>query len=110
MTRASRIPALAASLLLAITAVSGCVSKVSVAQAERSCMHDAGAARGPQAKVSMGVLSSGGRVRPHAGMEVSVTSDAIMGRDPAEVYTSCVMRRSGQMPTRALYDHPGFRG
>lgn len=110
MTRAPRITTLAGGLLLAATLLAGCASKVSLQQAEQSCMRDAGAAKGPQAKVSMGVISTGGRVRPHAGMEVSVTSDAIMGRDPAEVYVNCVMRRSGQMPSRALYDHPGFRG
>ena len=39
-----------------------------------------------------------------------MTSDYIMGRDPSEVFTRCVVNRSGQMPTRPLTAQPGWRG
>ena len=44
-----------------------------------------------------------------AGFSVSVSSDYIRGRDPAVVFHDCVVRRSGQVPTRPLHEQPGYR-
>jgi hypothetical protein len=43
-------------------------------------------------------------------LELTVTSDFVQGRDPAEVYKSCVYRKSGQMPRQPLYARPDWRG
>lgn len=32
------------------------------------------------------------------------------GRDPLRVFNAGVQQKSGQFPTRALYDQPGWRG
>jgi len=56
------------------------------------------------------MATDGHRVRPHTGISLSVSSDYVMGRDPADAFNRCVMRQSGQMPTRPLYDQPGWRG
>lgn len=95
--------------LAAVTGVAAC-GPVPVAQAERSCVGDARAARGPQGEIAMGVVSDGHRIRPATGVKLSISSDYVMGRDPSDVFTNCVMRRSGQMPTRPLHDQPGWRG
>ena len=61
----------------------------------------------PQAKsVGIGVGSHGYR---GGYVNIGVSSDYIMGRDPSQVFSNCVQRRSGQMPTRPLYEQPGWR-
>lgn len=77
--------------------------------AERVCLDDARAATGPEGKIGVGV-GTGGRhgTQTFGRFEVSVSSDYIMGRDPSEVYAACVQRRSGQPPSRPLYDQPGW--
>ncbi|PCD77957.1 hypothetical protein [Pseudothioclava arenosa] len=36
-------------------------------------------------------------------IDMTLSLDALMGRDPNEVYSRCVYNRSGQLPTRPLY-------
>lgn len=98
-----------AGLLLLGSGIAAC-GPVPVAQAERICLEDARAATGPRTEVALGVGSDGHRVRPMGGISVSISSDYIAGRDPAVVYQDCVLRRSGQVPTRPLYEQPGYRG
>ena len=100
-------PALAALLLLG-TGVAAC-GPVPVAQAERSCLQDARDATRPRSELALGIGTDGDDVAAFGGLSVSVSSDYIMGRDPAEVFTRCVQRRSGQMPTRPLHEQPGYR-
>lgn len=100
-------PALAAVLLLG-SGIAAC-GPVPVAQAERICLEDARAATAPRTEVAVGIGSDGHSVRPMGGISFEVSSDYIAGRDPADVFTNCVVRRSGQMPTRPLYDQPGYR-
>ena len=57
----------------------------------------------PRGEVRMGMNSEVGAV---AGFEIAVSSDYIQGRDPAQVYESCVYQRSGELPSRPLYDLP----
>ena len=101
-----RAPLIAAALALSGLAACG---PVPVQQAERNCLDSARAATGPRGELSVGVGTDGHRVRPVTGISLSISSDAIMGRDPADVFNNCVVRQSGQMPTRPLYDQPGWR-
>lgn len=101
--------ALATALpLLAILA--GC-GTVPVADAEQTCLRDAELALRPRGEARIGLgTDSSGNLRSVGRLEVDISSDYIAGRDPSDVYNRCVLRRSGQMPTRALYDQPGWRG
>lgn len=97
------------SLLVPVT-LAAC-GPVPVHQAEQSCLRDARDAQRPRGEVMMGVASgSGGRVSTVGRIEMNVSGDYIMGRDPSDVFNRCVMRRSGQMPTQVLADQPGWRG
>ncbi len=90
--------------LLALLAACG---PIPLEEAERRCTEQARLAQQPRGNVAVGVNSKG---QTAANFELHVTSDYIMGRDPAEVYKSCVKSRSGQFPSRALQDQPGWRG
>lgn len=71
--------------LVALSPLAAC-GPIPVDQAER-----------PRGRVSLGV-GSGGRA---AGMlDVTISSDFLLGRDPSQVYDACVKSRSGQFPTR----------
>lgn len=104
LCRMTRRPTLAASLI-GLAMLAGC-GPMTVEQAERACLDDLRDSR-PQTRISMGVAGGSGGWRPHAGLEVSLSSDQIMGRDPAESYALCVQRRSGQPPRQPLYQQPG---
>ena len=80
---------------------------ISVQEAERQCYERARLAQQPRGEVAVGVNSDGKAV---GGLELTVTSDYIMGRDPSALYESCVMQKSGALPSRPLYDRPDWRG
>lgn len=96
--------ALALCALLPVLAACG---PVSVEEAERSCVERANLALHPRGQVGVGVTSEG---KAAANFELNVSSDYLMGRDPAAVFNSCVKQRSGQFPGRPLYEQPGWRG
>lgn len=96
----------AALALLCLGLLAAC-GPIPVADAERACVEKANLAVQPRGKVGVGVDSRG---HTAGTFEVTVSSDYLMGRDPNEVYKSCVKARSGQFPTRPLYDQPGWRG
>jgi hypothetical protein len=103
----------AASLVLVpLLAVLTACGPVSVDQAEQSCLRDAQHASGPRGNVKMGMTSGNGgtSLRTRGEIELDISTASLNGRDPSDVYNSCVMRRSGQAPTRALIDQPGWRG
>lgn len=102
MARAPAYLALAAVSL----AVAAC-APIPVEQAEAICLSDAQLAVRPRGTVALGVTSEG-RTAGSLGLEVS--SDYIMGRDPAEVYNRCVYNKSGQLPTRPLYSRTEWKG
>lgn len=81
-----------------------------VDQAERVCLRDAELTTQPRGEIAVGVGKGNSGTFTASRFEVEVTSDYIMGRDPAEVFSRCVLRKSGQMPVRALTDQPGWRG
>lgn len=79
---------------------------MTVERAEAVCLDDARLAAGPRGEIAAGVGTGG----PVSKVEIEIGSDYIQGRDPAEVYDSCVVRKSGQPPTRPLYDRPDWKG
>lgn len=89
-------------LALLLLAVCG---PIPLAQAERQCVERARLAQQPRGEVSLGV-GSGGRVA--GGVELEITSDFLMGRDPSAVFETCVMQKSGQLPSRPLSQMPGW--
>jgi hypothetical protein len=94
-----------APLALTLLTLAAC-GPVPVGRAEQSCLEQALLAKHPRGTISAGV-GSGGRLVGDA--EITVSSDFITGRDPSAVFNSCVKARSGQFPTRPLYDQPGWR-
>jgi hypothetical protein len=86
--------------------LAACVPPMPVERAEKLCLGDARLATGPRGTAGIGVSTDG----PRATLDVTVSSDYLAGRDPAQVFASCVQRRSGRPPTRPLYDQPDWRG
>lgn len=80
---------------------------IPVQEAERQCFERARLAEQPRGNVSVGIGSDG---KATGGFDVTVTSDFLMGRDPAAVYDICVQQKSGQAPTRSLYSFPEWKG
>ncbi|TGN67353.1 hypothetical protein E4L95_05160 [Paracoccus liaowanqingii] len=95
---------------LPLVAVLAACGPIPVDQAERVCLRDADLAQGPRGSIAMGVGSGQGGTRGYGGIELEISGDYLRGRDPAEVFSRCVQRRSGQMPERVLADQPGWRG
>lgn len=62
------------------------------------CEDRARAALGPTGEIGIGIGSGGGS----GSFEVGVTSDYLQGRDPNQVYESCVRQKTGQGPIRPL--------
>lgn len=86
--------------------LAGC-GPTTLAQAERQCFERARLAQQPRGEVSVGV-GSGGRVA--GGIELNVSSDYLLGRDPSAVYETCVVSKSGEPPSRPLYARPDWKG
>ena len=79
---------------------------MTVADAERQCFERARLAQQPRGEVAIGVNSDG---RVGGGLTLDISSDYIQGRDPAVVYETCVMSKTGEPPTRPLYARPDWR-
>jgi hypothetical protein len=94
-----------AGLLLGSLVLAGC-GPMSLAEAERQCFERARLAKQPRGEVSVGASSNG---RTSAGLELNVSSDFLLGRDPSAVYESCVMNKAGEPPSRPLYMRPDWR-
>ncbi|NGM47315.1 hypothetical protein G5B31_17395 [Rhodobacter sp. SGA-6-6] len=93
--------------LLILPLILAACGPVSVQQAERDCYERARLAQQPRGMVKVGAASGG---RMAGGLDLSVSSDYLLGKDPSAVFETCVMARSGQAPTRPLYDMPGWKG
>lgn len=78
---------------------------VSVDLAEVQCLHAAREARGPTGTLIVGATSEG----PRVGLDLTVSTDYLAGRDPAAVFDACVRRKSGQPPRTPLAAQPGWR-
>ena len=86
------------SIALACLALTAC-GPVSPELAARQCEERARAALGPTGEVGLGITSDGDT---SAGFEIGITSDYLQGRDPYEVYETCVRQKTGQGPIRPL--------
>lgn len=94
-----------AVMLLVPAALVAC-GPMTLAEAERQCFERARLAKQPRGEVSVGAGTGG---RTSAGIELSVSSDFLLGKDPAAVYESCVMQKAGEPPSRPLYMRPDWR-
>jgi hypothetical protein len=90
-----RVAALCA--VVAVAALASC-GPVSPELAAEQCTDRARSAKGPTGKVAIG----GGNQGISSSLEVSITSDFIMGRDPQQVYETCVYNKTGQGPIKPL--------
>lgn len=84
--------------LAGVLALSACAPvPVDPLRAAQQCEERARAAQGPTGSVTIGVNSQTG---PSVGAAIGVTGDFLAGRDPVEVYESCVFEKTGQAPIR----------
>lgn len=90
-------------MLLFLVAACG---PMTVAEAERQCFERARLAQQPRGELSVGANSAG---KSFAGLEVEVSADYLMGRDPSAVFDTCVMSKTGEPPSRPLFDMPGWQ-
>lgn len=65
-------------------------------RAAEVCEDRARAAMGPRGTVGIGITNEG----PRAGASIGLSLDYLKGRDPLEVYDSCVRANTGQPPIR----------
>jgi hypothetical protein len=93
---------ISAALLPLVTAC----GPMSVQQAERQCFLRARQAVNPLAGSSVGMGTEGLYVD---NLSLSVSSDFLRGRDPSTVYDTCVIQKSGQLPTQPLTSRPDWR-
>jgi hypothetical protein len=94
-----------ACVLLAPVVLLGC-GPMTLAEAERQCFERARLAKQPRGAVTVGASSDG---RKSAGLELNVSSDFLLDKDPSAVYESCVMQKAGEPPSRPLYARPDWR-
>jgi hypothetical protein len=83
--------------LMPFVVLSAC-GPMSADRAADLCEDRARAATGITGEIGVGVGSEGASSR----IELGVTSDYLQGRDPYEVYESCVRQKTGQGPIRPL--------
>lgn len=102
--RHCRLPAMALLLLAGGLAACG---PISLAEAERQCFERARLAQQPRGEVAVGIGSGG---RAVGALELNVSSDYLLGRDPAAVYETCVTSKAGEPPSRPLYARSDWKG
>lgn len=98
---------LAAAPLLLVSGLLVACGPITLAEAERQCFERARLAQKPRGEVSVGVGSGG---RAVGEIDLNVSSDYLLGRDPAAVYETCVVSKSGEPPSRPLYARPDWKG
>lgn len=89
--------------LIAITGLSACAKPkpISVEQAMAQCTEKAAKSVKPNINVDVGI-GVGHRVRTGVGIGIELTPDYLLGRDPHEVYETCVVAKSGEKPTKKM--------
>jgi len=84
---------------VAFPLLAACDTPVSPERAYAQCSERARLAERPRGRVEMGVGSGG---RALGGVDVTVSSDFLRGRDPQVVYDTCFRNLTGAGPTRPL--------
>ncbi|WP_342068892.1 hypothetical protein [Yoonia algicola] len=84
------------AILLSAVLVTAC-TPMTPQRAADICEERARAAQGPEIGLKLGANSETG---PFASGNISISADAIRGRDPISVYESCVFNLTGEMPIR----------
>lgn len=84
----------ATPLLLALAACAPVTPEIAAAR----CEERARTAAGPTGRVAIGIGTGG----PVSEVEIGVSTDYLRGRDPQEVYFTCVRQMTGQDPIRPL--------
>lgn len=92
--RSKALGSLAAASSILLTAC----GPISPERAAKVCEDRARAATGPTGEVGVGIGTEG----PSGFLEVGVTSDYLLGRDPYAVYEDCVRQKTGEGPVRPL--------
>jgi hypothetical protein len=77
-------------------------------RAEEQCFERARLALKPKAEIRVGATTANGG-EPYLGGSLEVSSDYLYGKDPSAVYDACVYQKSGQPPSRPLYDRPDWK-
>lgn len=85
-------------ILLPLLALGAC-GPISGTEAADRCEERARNAASPTGEARIGVNSEKGVV---GGVELTVTSDLVAGRDPQIVYENCVFQLTGEGPVRPL--------
>jgi hypothetical protein len=84
----------------------GACGPVPVEVAERQCIESAQLAQRPRGSVGI-VADSNGNIG--TSFSIGISADYLAGKDPDQVYASCVYGRSGQAPTRPFSSRPESR-
>ena len=85
-------------LSLGLLALAACDPvPISPERAADICEAQARAAQGPTGRIAIGTNSNSG---PFTSAEIGISGDYLAGRDPVEVYTQCVIERTGVGPIR----------
>ncbi len=95
----------AAYALVTAALVAGC-GPVPLERAERDCLEAARLAAQPRGEFGVGVGPDG----PSGFLDLTISSDYIAGRDPAAVFETCVINKSGQRPSQPLYSRSDWKG
>jgi len=94
-----------ATALVTLSLLAAC-GPVSRENAEAQCFERARLAQQPRGLIGVGTGTNG----PSARVELTVTSDYVMGRDPSAVYDACVFQKSGEPPSQPLYTRIDWKG
>lgn len=86
--------------VIALLGLAAC-GPISPERAADMCEERARAAQGVTGEAAIGI-GNGGRLITDVDVGISISSDTIRGRDPYEVYDSCVRQKTGQGPIRPL--------
>ena len=78
--------------------LSACTEMTPERAADR-CEERARLAQGPEVGLRMGVSSEEG---VFGGANITISTDAIQGKDPIAVYESCVLNLTGEPPIRPV--------
>lgn len=98
-----RVPAAYALLLAALVAACG---PIPLRQAETECLEQARLAAQPRGEFGLGVGTNG----PSGFLDITISSDFVLGRDPSAVFDTCVINKSGQRPSQPLYSRTDWKG